>query len=83
MESLMIMLGASMSTDQILQKLQDELNNYLADPSEEAKNHIAAVCALYLSHIKCGGSIDNAMKMINDFKNFEKMEKLFKTNDKN
>jgi hypothetical protein len=84
MEALLMMLSASMKTDQILQKLQDELNAYLADPSEEHKNNIGAVCALYLAHLKCGGTIEGAIEMLNDFQKFEEREKLFNPkNNKN
>lgn len=82
MDSLMIILAASMKAEEILQKLQDELNDYLANPSEEGKSHIAAVCALFLAHMKTGGSMEGAMEMLNDFKKFEDREKLFQT-DKN
>jgi hypothetical protein len=82
METVMMLLAASLSTEEILQKLQDQMNNYLADPSEEQKQHIAAICALYLSHIQCGGTIDGAMDMIRNFQKFEQREKLFNP-DKN
>lgn len=77
MDSLMIILAASMKAEEILQKLQDELNDYLADPSEEAKQHIAAVCALYLAHIKTGGKMEGALEMLKDFQKFEERENLF------
>lgn len=82
METLMMLLAASLTTEEILQKLQNQMNDYLVDPSEEAKQHIAAICALYLSHVKCGGTMDGAMAMIKDFQKFEEREKLFNP-DKN
>lgn len=82
METLMMLLAASLTTEEILQKLQSEMNNYLQDPSEENRQHIAAICALYISHIKCGGTMEGAMTMIKDFERFEQREKLFQT-DKN
>lgn len=81
MEALMMMLAASMKAEQILQKLQDELNAYLADPSEEHKNNVGAVCALYLAHLKTGGTFEGAMEMLNDFKKFEEREKIFNPKD--
>jgi DNA polymerase/3'-5' exonuclease PolX len=83
MEALMMMLAASMKTEQVLQKLQDELNEYLADPSKEHMNNIGAVCALYLAHLKTGGTMEGAMAMIKDFEQFEKREKLFNPDSKN
>lgn len=83
MEKLMMLLAASLTTEEILQKLQDQMNNYLADPSEENKQHIAAICALYLSHIKCGGTMDGAMEMMKDFERFEQREKLFNPDSNN
>ena len=83
MEALMMMLAASMKTEQVLQKLQDELNTYLADPSEEHKNNIGAVCALYLAHLRTGGTFEGAMEMIKNFEQFEQREKLFNPDSKN
>lgn len=82
MDTLLIILSASLSTEDILQRLQDELNGYLKDPSEESKMHIAAICALYLAHIKTGGSMAGAVEMLEDFKRFDQREKLFNP-DKN
>jgi hypothetical protein len=83
MEGLLMVLAASMTTEQILQKLQDELNNYLADSNEENKNNIGAVCALYLAHLKTGGTMEGAMAMLKDFQKFEEREKLFNPDSKN
>lgn len=81
MDASLMMLVASMKTEQVLQKLQDELNAYLADPSEEHKNNVGAVCALYLAHLKSRGTYEGAIEMLNDFKKFEEREKIFNPKD--
>ena len=83
MDTLMIFLSATLKTDEILQKLQDALNDYLIEGTDQKKEEIAAICALYLAHMKTKGSIEGAMEMLNDFKRFERQEKLFNNNDKN
>ena len=83
MDALMIILAATLKTDEILQKLQDTLNEYLVDGTDQKKDEIASICALYLAHLKTKGSMEGAMDMLNDFKKFEAREKLFNPNDKN
>jgi hypothetical protein len=42
-----------------------------------------AVCALYLAHLKTGGTFEGAMEMIKNFDQFEQREKLFNPDSKN
>ncbi len=77
MDKLLVLLASSMSSDDIIDKLEQTVQEYRSSPSKETKDNIAAVCALYLTHLKTGGTLEGAMNAIKDFEKFDRREKLF------
>jgi len=80
MEKMLLMLASAMSTKHIVEKLEEVVDEYQQSPSEETKQHLAAICALFLAHLKTGGTMEGAMEAIKDFDKFDEREKLFNPN---
>ncbi len=80
MEKMLLMLASAMSTENIIDKLEQAVEEYQHSPSEETKNGVAAICALFLAHLKTGGTMEGAMEAMKDFDKFDEREKLFNPN---
>lgn len=80
MDKLLLMLAGAMSRESIIEKLEDAIQEYKVSPSDETKNGIAAICALFLAHLKTGGTMEGAIKAMDDFDRFDEREKLFNPN---
>ena len=80
MKEMMIMLATAMEPEEIVSKLQEQSEKYLADPTdEEAKKHLLFYCHIFTMHSVTKGKMNKAMELIDDMDKFEKRESIFKT----
>ena len=80
MEKLLLMLAGAMKTSEIVDKLEEAVKEYKYSPSDETKNGVASICALFLAHLKTGGTMEGAIEAMKDFDKFDEREKLFNPN---
>ena len=81
MKGLEIILGSILPVNTIIEKLEEEIQAYKIDPSEDNMDAVCAIAALLLTRKISGGTVEGAVDMAERMEKFEQRNKLFDTGE--
>lgn len=81
MKELLVMMASITPEEVLLDELQENLDKYTTDGSEESKNSLLLTCQMFILKGVTSDSPQKAMDMIKDMNKFQKERELFKPNE--
>lgn len=76
-----MILGSILPKAVIIEKLEEEIQAYKLDPSEDNYDAVCAIAALLLTQKISGGTVEGAIEMADKMDKFEQRNKLFDTGE--
>lgn len=83
LDMLVMMLAASMTTEEIIEELKDAIEEYEKDPSENNSKKLTSICALVNTKALIndrGGKIEDAVNLSAEFKEMRSKLDFFEPN---
>lgn len=81
MQNLSMILGSILPAEVIIDKLEEEIQAYKINPSEDNYDEVCAIAALLLTRKISGGTMEGAIEMAERMEKFEHRNNLFETGD--
>lgn len=75
-KSMLLMLGASMSKEEILQKVEETIAEYRENPTEENTHNVGMAMQLFLVNVLTKGNVDGAMELSEKMAKMKQAENL-------
>ena len=77
MSNLALMLASMVPFEHIVDKLQDEINEYKANPCQDSKDSLCAVAAMLLTAQITNGDLEQAIKLSDKYDKMKERDNLF------